>query len=221
MNGAACVEAACLVIVATSWKSDCLMDPSDKRVFHPTKSYPMEKKWRRHDKQGLIQSEMCASGVLGDCGKVRLSDGSDGSIGQTCFPSNKELSDREKMTSWQAGFNSIRDVRKRRAWWLWQSQIVRWIRWIHRTSVFFVGQRILGLKNWRNNSCGCIGNLTSYGIDQSICSNSKLSLLKSEVSLRFLLIAKFLDNDSCFFKTVKFLGCEYFGSFLYLLSGCF
>ena len=39
-----------------------------------------------------------------------------------------------------------------------------------------------------------VGNLTSYGIDQSICSNSKLSLLKCEVSLRFLLMAKFLDN---------------------------
>ena len=56
----------------------------------------MEKKLR-HDKQGLIQSGMCASGVLGDCGKVRLSDGSDGSIGQACFPSDKDLSDGEKM----------------------------------------------------------------------------------------------------------------------------
>ena len=86
------MQAACLVIVA---KSDCPMDPMDpsnKRVFHRTKSYPMEKK-SRHDKQGLIQLWMCASGVLGDCGKVRLSDGSDGSIGQACFPSDKELSD--------------------------------------------------------------------------------------------------------------------------------
>ena len=58
----------------------------------------MEKK-QRHDKQGLIQLAMCASGVLGDCGKVRLSDGSDGSIGQACFPSDKEVSDGEKMTS--------------------------------------------------------------------------------------------------------------------------
>ena len=38
------MQAACLVIVA---KSDCPMDPmdpSDKRVFHRTKSYPIEKK---------------------------------------------------------------------------------------------------------------------------------------------------------------------------------
>ena len=49
-----------------------------------------------------------------------------------------------------------------------------------------------------------VGNLTSYGIDQSICSNSKLSLLKSEVSLRFLLIAKFLDNVSCFLRLLNF-----------------
>ena len=74
------MQAACFVIVA---KSDCPMDPSDKRVFHRTKSYPMEKKLRQ-DKQGLIQLEMYASSLLGDCGnlvKVRLSDGSDGSIG--------------------------------------------------------------------------------------------------------------------------------------------
>ena len=58
---------------------------------------------------------MCASGVLGDCGKVRLSDGSDGSIEEACFPSDKELSDGGKMTSYQAGFNSIRDMCKRRA----------------------------------------------------------------------------------------------------------
>ena len=38
------------MIVANSGKSDCPMDPSDKRVFHRTKSYPMEKKLR-HDKQ--------------------------------------------------------------------------------------------------------------------------------------------------------------------------
>ena len=144
------MQAACLVIVA---KSDCPMDPmdpSDKRVFRRTKSYPMEKKWR-HDKQGLIQLGMCGSGLLGDSGnllKVRLSDGS---IGQACFPSDKELSDGEKMTSWQAGFNSIRDVWKRLAWRLWQpveSQIVRWIRWIHRTSVFSIGQRVI---RWRKN----------------------------------------------------------------------
>ena len=53
---------------------------------------------------------MCASSVLGDCVKVRLSDGSDGSIGQACFPLDKELSDGEKMTSLQVRFNSIRDV---------------------------------------------------------------------------------------------------------------
>ena len=49
-----------------------------------------------------------------------------------------------------------------------------------------------------------VGSLTSYGIDQSICSNSKLSLLKSEVSLRFLLMAKFLDNVSCFLRLLNF-----------------
>ena len=229
-----------------------------KSVFRRTKSYPMEKKWR-HDNQGLIQLGMCASDVLGDCGnlaKVRLSDGSDGSIGQACFPSDKELSDGEKMTSWQAGFNSIRDACMRPAWWLWQpreGQIVRrihrtsvfpsdkevsdgakmtswqagsssirdvckrlaWWLWqpgkvrlsdgSHRTSVFSVGHwRIIGLKNWRNNSCGCRYNLTSYGIDQSICSNSKLSPLKPEVSLRFLLIAKIFGQCSMFFKTSVF-----------------
>ena len=144
------MQATCFVIVA---KSDCPMDPmdpSDKRVFHRTKSYPMEKKWR-HDKQGLIQLWMCASGLSGNCGnlvKVRLSGGSDESIKQACFPSDKELSDRENMTSGQAGFNSIMDVCKRRVWWLWQTQIVRWIRWIHRTSVFSVGQRVV---RWRKN----------------------------------------------------------------------
>ena len=38
------MQATCFVIVA---KSDCPMDPmdpSDKHVFHRTKSYPMEKK---------------------------------------------------------------------------------------------------------------------------------------------------------------------------------
>ena len=60
----------------------------------------MEKKCH-HDKH-KIQLGMCPSGLPGDCGnlvKVRLSDGSDGSIGQACFPSDKELSDGEKMTS--------------------------------------------------------------------------------------------------------------------------
>ena len=95
---------------------------------------------------------MCASGLLDDCGKVRLSDGSDGSIGQACFPSDKELS------NWKTDVTTV------------------------------VG----------------VGNLTSYDIDQSICSNSKLSLLKSEVSLRFLLIAKFLDNVSCFLRLLNF-----------------
>ena len=132
-----------------------LSDGSDgsigQSVFHRTKSYPMEKKWR-HDKQGLIQLGMCASGVLGDCGKVRLSDGPDGSIGQACFPSDRELSD-------------------------WKTDVTT----------------VVG-----------VGNLTSYGIDQSICSNSKLSLLKSEVSLRFLLMAKFLENVSCFLRLLNF-----------------
>ena len=59
--------------------------PSDKELSDGKKC--------RHDKQGLIQLGMCASGVLGDCGKVSLSDGSDGSIGQACFPWDKELSD--------------------------------------------------------------------------------------------------------------------------------
>ena len=70
-------------------------------VYHRTKDYLMEKKLR-YDKQDLIQLEMRASGLPGDCDnlvKVRLSDGSDGSIGQACFPSDKELSDGEKMTS--------------------------------------------------------------------------------------------------------------------------
>ena len=42
---------------------------------------------------------MSACGLPGDCPnivKVRLSDGSDGSIGQACYPSDKELSDGEK-----------------------------------------------------------------------------------------------------------------------------
>ena len=74
------------------------MDPSDKRVFSQTKNYPMEKKGRHH-KLGLIQLGMSACGLPGDCPdlvKVRLSDGS---IGLACFPSDKELSDGEKMTS--------------------------------------------------------------------------------------------------------------------------
>ena len=77
------------------------MDPSDKRVFHRTKNYPMEEKWR-HNKQGLIQLGMSACSLPGDYSnlvKVRLSDGSIGSIGLACFPSDKELSDGEKMTS--------------------------------------------------------------------------------------------------------------------------
>ena len=71
------------------------MDPSDKRVFSRTKNYAMEKKGRHH-KLGLIQLGMSACGLPGDCPdlvKVRLSDGSDGSIGLACFPSDKELSD--------------------------------------------------------------------------------------------------------------------------------
>ena len=98
------------------------MDPSDKRVFRRTKNYPMEKK-RRHHKLGLIiQLGMSACSLPGGCPdltKVRLSDGSDGSIGQACFPSDKKLSDGEKMTSSQARFNySIRDVCMQPAWWL-------------------------------------------------------------------------------------------------------
>ena len=48
---------------------------------------------------------MSACSLPGGCPdltKVRLSDGSDGSIGQACFPSDKKLSDGEKMTSSQA-----------------------------------------------------------------------------------------------------------------------
>ena len=71
-------------------------------------------------KLGLIQLEMSVCSLPGDCPnltKVRLSDGSDGSIGQACFPSDKKLSDGEKMTSSQARFNySIRDVRMLPAW---------------------------------------------------------------------------------------------------------
>ena len=40
------MQAACFVIVHVA-KSDCPMDPmdqSDRRVFHRTMSYPMEKK---------------------------------------------------------------------------------------------------------------------------------------------------------------------------------
>ena len=65
--------------------------PSDKELSDGEKM--------TSDKQGLIRLGMCASGVLGDCGKLRLSNGSDGSIRQACFPSDKELSDGEKMTS--------------------------------------------------------------------------------------------------------------------------
>ena len=68
--------------------------PSDKELSEGEKL--------RHNKQGLIRLGMCASGLPGDCGnlvKVRLSDGSNGSIGQACFSSDKELSDGEKMTS--------------------------------------------------------------------------------------------------------------------------
>ena len=63
---------------------------------------------------------MSACSLPGGCPdlvKVRLSDGSDGSIGQACFPSDKKLSDGEKMTSSQARFNySIRDVCMQPAW---------------------------------------------------------------------------------------------------------
>ena len=67
---------------------------------------------------------MSACSLPGDCSnlvKVRLSDGSDGSngsdgsIGQAYFPSDKKLSDGEKMTSSRGRFNSIRDVCKRHA----------------------------------------------------------------------------------------------------------
>ena len=66
-----------------------------------------------------------------------------------------------------------------------------------------------------------IGNLTSYGIDQSICSNSKLSLLKSEVSLRFLLIANFLDNVSCFLRLLNFGVVSILGRSFTSLAGVF
>ena len=64
-------------------------------------------------------------------------------------------------------------------------------------------------------------NLTSYGIDQSICSNSKLSLLKSEVSLRFSLIAKFLDNVSCFLRLLNFRVVSILGRSFTSLAGVF
>ena len=88
------------------------MDPSDKRVFSRTKNHPMEKKLH-HNKQGLGLSACSLPGDYSKLVKVRLSDGS---IGQACFPLNKKLSDGEKMTSSQARFNSIRDVRMRPAW---------------------------------------------------------------------------------------------------------
>ena len=66
-----------------------------------------------------------------------------------------------------------------------------------------------------------VGNLISYGIDQSICSNSKLSLLKSEVSLRFLLIAKFLDNVSCFLRLLNFRVVSILGHSFTSLAGVF
>ena len=79
-------------------------DPSDKRVFRRTKSYPMEKKLC-HGKQlgflfnsGRVQAA-CLVIVATSYIKVRLSDGADGSIGQACFSSDKELSDGGKMTS--------------------------------------------------------------------------------------------------------------------------
>ena len=54
-------------------------------------------RWRKNDVMtSRVKLGMCASGLAGDCGnlvKVRLSDGS---IGQVCFPSDKELSDGEK-----------------------------------------------------------------------------------------------------------------------------
>ena len=53
-------------------------------------------------KLGLIQLGMSVCALPGDCPnllKVRLSDGSDGSIGQACFQSDKKSSDGEKMTS--------------------------------------------------------------------------------------------------------------------------
>ena len=63
--------------------------PSDKELSDG-------EKMTSYDKQGLIRLGMCASGLPGNCGnlvKVRLSDGCNGSIGQACFPSDKELSD--------------------------------------------------------------------------------------------------------------------------------
>ena len=61
-----------------------------------------------------------------------------------------------------------------------------------------------------------VDNLTSYGIDQSI-----LSLLKSEVSLRFLLIAKFLDNVSCFLRLLNFRVVSILGRSFTSLAGVF
>ena len=79
------------------------------------------------------QLGMCASGLPSDCSnlvKVRLSDGSDGSIGKRVFRQTKNCR-IEKLTSTTVVSTSV-------------------------------------------------GNLTLASIDQSICSNSKLSLLKSE-----------------------------------------
>ena len=98
------MQAAYLVIVATSVKVR-LSDVSDESIgqacFVSDKELFDGEKMTSY-KQGLIQLGMGASGLPGDCRnlvKIRLSDGSDRSIGQACFPSDKELSVGEKMAS--------------------------------------------------------------------------------------------------------------------------
>ena len=103
-----------------------LSDGSDGSIGQAC--FPSDKKLSDGEKMTSSQARfnyslgMSACSLPGSCPnltKVRLSDGSDGSIGQACFPSDKKLSDGEKMTSSQARFNySIRDVCMQPAWWL-------------------------------------------------------------------------------------------------------
>ena len=143
------MQAACLVIVP---KSDCPMDPSTS-VFSVGQRVI---RWRKND---VITSRF--NSIRDVCKRSAwwLWQPRESQIARwirwihrtSVFSVGQKLSDGEKMTSSQANFNSIRDVRMRPAWWLpWprESQIVRWIRWTHRTSVFSVGQ---GVIRWRKN----------------------------------------------------------------------
>ena len=76
---------AFFVIYVQYWQSDSdgqiyfpmvQMDPSDKQVLRRRNIFPMENKWR-HDSWEA------------DVSKLRLSDGSDGSVGQARLLSDK------------------------------------------------------------------------------------------------------------------------------------